>query len=188
METSEFIDTSGYKGISNPKELVYFTLKLMAQNLFQGNPEPILQEGQKQQIIKSQDKRETFILSCDFLVSLLQPYYDSEMKTKQKEFDSMMQAEEKNLIAACIRNEALRIATKFCAGKDIQGGYLYWKNYLTNEKVVLIEKTSKNFEVYISGKYQLYTNLFRELNFLLYRIKWLIVSDYAEYKEDKEEE
>lgn len=182
MEQGDFIDVGFGKGIGSPKELVLAHLNRMSMNIFSGQPSPTLQEGSKT-IEKSPDKRETFILAVEFLQSLVMPYYDSVMETKQKEFNTNLSNKEKELIFSSVNSEALELAKKHT---NFNEGYEYWKGKLLHDKVILLSKTSSNYEYYISERYKLYLSLFQELQFLLFRKKWLVISDYEE-DEDAEE-
>jgi hypothetical protein len=185
MDSKEFVDFN--KGISSPKELVLFTMKLMATNLFKGSVEPTFQQGQGQ-ITKGADYRETFMNAVDFIVSLLQPDYDQEMIDNQKAFEEGDIALKTELEMKVIRSRAWEIAnSRFNDGsyvyKDQKNVYLWYKHFFTKEQNVLIEKTSANFEEYMTKRYEYYLMLFRDINFCLKRIKWLTTNDYSEYQE-----
>lgn len=190
MEQGDFIDTGIGKGISSPKELILAHLNRMSLNIFSKAPLPVVSEGRTGQIEKASDSRETFIQAVDFLIGITSPYYDGVMTEKQNQFDEKKLSENKELILASIKSEAWKTATSSDGTgnpvyKYSQEAYTYWKNFLLKEKVVMIDKVSRNYEVYISGKYELYFNLFKELNFLLFRKKWLVIEDYTE--EENEE-
>ncbi len=187
MEQGDFIDTGIGKGISSPKELILAHLNRMSLNIFSKAPLPVINEGKQGQIERQPDTRETFISAVDFLIGITSPYYDGVMKDKQKEFNIKKLAENKELTLTSIKNEAWKFATTpgIYEPRDIEKAYLYWKQFLFRDSVVMIDKTAKSYEVYISGKYELYFDLFRELNFLLFRKKWLVIEDYSE--DDQEE-
>lgn len=190
MEQGDFIDTGMGKGISSPKELILAHLNRMSLNIFSKAPLPVISEG-RTGVDRASDTREIFISAVNFLIGISCPYYDEIMKDKQKEFDEQMKLEDKGLVLSSVRNEAWRIAISVNSdGKQVyenpQQAYAYWNQFLMKERVVLIDKTAKSYEVYISGKYELYFNLFKELNFLLHRKKWLVIEDYSE--DDKETE
>lgn len=181
MEQGDFVDV-GQKGIGSPKELILVHLNRMSQNIFAGSPSQTFSEG-KSGLTISPDKRETFILATDFLVGITNPYYDEKMKEKQTEFDTSLTKEDDALALSSITTQAIYYAQKYYTVSKFDVAREYWKKELLRDKIFSITKPSAYYEYYMSQKYKIYFKLFIEINFLLFRKKWLVIEDYSEDEE-----
>lgn len=133
-------------------------------------------------ITKTADKRETLILAIDFLDSILIPYVDKKLIVYRLKFLDRIKECELRLILDSINDKAYKLAEK---SDNFYKGYEYWRFKLKKDRLVSIEKGSGCYEFYLCKKFSYYMKYFQKLNKLLFRKKWLVVSDYTEGEEDE---
>lgn len=74
-------------------------------------------------------------------------------------------------------------ATKYAASQQCRGDskvYSQWITYYKNHSLALVDKSQLYFDIYLQKKYELYQELFQQINFLLDRLNYLAEEDYVE--------
>ena len=128
--------------------------------------------------LKEQDRRLIIIQAIDFLIALLQPFYDKKMEEIQKDSDKDLVLLDQELTIASISESAAEYARQ--KKGNFQNVYKKKKEELKKMPSLLINTSSNFYEGYIHQKYGICISLFKEMNFLLHRINYLEVPEYSE--------
>lgn len=177
MEEVEVVDQEiskyGTKGEITPKQIILNHINRISKYIFSGEQEPTAKEK-----VLTTDRRQVIIQAIEFLTAMLDYHYDSDMNSKQKEFDVKMTKFEKDLITGSISDKALKVAKK--QRGDFNRNYFQNKKFYMENKIFLIDKTSGNYEIYMQRIFKLNMDLFKEQTHLLNRIDWLSSETYTE--------
>lgn len=176
---SDIIDEDNYtwgnQGKIDIKKIITSHIDRISRFIFQGS-QPEFREG-KGVAVKTNDRRETTIDAIEFLVGLVEPYYDPEIKEKQKDLFKNVEKEEKNFFDISAYNEAYRRAS---ADKiNPSKAFKYWLDMLKG-KTGFFDKDSTEYEYFIYMKYKIMMTLFKDINYLLKRKGYLEDEDYEE--------
>lgn len=191
LNATDIIDEDDYNwgdsGKIDIKKIISMHLNRISETIFKGDQSPKYTENLKEQIItKGLDKRETIIEAVNFLMALLEPYYDKPMVEKADNFLKDLSKIKDKLFNMSLEKEAhTRADRDYKRFKiDNPNEYLklvsHWKQYLKDNNFLFYDKDSPEYEYFIDLKYELMMNLFYELNHLLHRQDYLETQAYTE--------
>lgn len=181
---SDIIDEEDYgwgdnSGV-NIRKLIFMHINRISENTFikdKGNTE-VKESTKSETLVSNSTRREVFIDAIEYLIALLQPYYDKDATTNIDKLVESIIAVEERFIVASVEKEAYRrsLSDKL----KFAQAYNYWCTILKKLQVCLYERGSSDYEMFIEGKYNIYKQIFKELNLLLFRFDYLANQDYTE--------
>lgn len=177
-----------YEEGNETKQLVFKHLDRLSRYMFSGEPNPNYTEDGKGQIMKKADRRMVIIGAIDFLICLVIPHYDEEMKKRHDKFK-----EDLKTIYFETQLHLARIRAKLFVDKWEKGGEdKSIKNYLKEVEAIakellknnsggfFLNRESDDWEEYLDRKLDCYMQVLEDINFLLVRKNWLSQTDYEE--------
>tara|TARA_R100001530_G_C4285333_1_gene146664 strand:+ start:128 stop:730 length:603 start_codon:yes stop_codon:yes gene_type:complete len=191
LNATDIVDEDDYtwgdSGKIDIKKIIFMHLNRISETIFKGEQAPKYTENLKEQVItKSFDKRETLIEAVNFLMALLEPYYDKDMIGKSDKFLEELSKIKVKLFNMSLEKEAHSRADNDYKRFNIDSPKEYtklvsnWKQYLKDNNFVFYDKDSPEYEYFIDLKYELMINIFYELNHLLHRQDYLETQAYTE--------
>ena len=177
----------GDTGKIDIKKIIFAHINRISETIFKGDKAPNYSEKVNEQVIvKGFDKRETIIEAVNFLMAIIEPYYDETMTKAVKELKQSIDDEQEKLFNLSLEKEAQQRADndyqRFRIDEPSEFSKLveHWKKYLKDNSYVFYDKDSAEYEYFIDCKYSLMMNIFYEINHLLHRTDYLENKPYIE--------
>lgn len=179
--------TWGDTGKIDIKKIIFAHINRISETIFKGDKAPNYSEKVSEQIIvKGFDKRETIIEAINFLMAIIEPYYDEKITKAVAKLQKSIDDEQKKLFNLSLEKEAQDRADKDYQRFRIDDPNEFsklvnrWKKYLKDNNYVFYDKDSAEYEYFIDSKYSLMMNIFYEINHLLHRQDYLETATYTE--------
>lgn len=191
INATDVIDEDDYSwgdsGKIDIKKIIFAHINRISETIFKGDKSPNYSEKVKDQVIvKGFDKRETIIEAINFLMAIIEPYYDEKITEAVKNLQKSIDGEQEKLFNFSLEKEAQQRADndyyRFKIDEPSEFGKLveHWKKYLKDNNYVFYDKDSAEYEYFIDCKYSLMMNIFYEINHLLFRQDYLETAAYSE--------
>ena len=186
---SDIIDeefySSGDAGRININKMIQNHVDRISRYIFGGGMQTEYTQGSKgQTFAKNAERKEVVIEAVRFLEALMKDKYDQEMDEAQLQIDERDVVEEERFFNIQLDKEAQRRAMmsmkKASSSEDYEKSYLFWRDKIKGLKIQAYDKSSPEFEYYLTVKHRLSLDLLEELMLLLSRLDWGAEEEYTE--------
>jgi len=168
------------KEVLSIKQIILKHIDRLSKYTFGGEQQPVLLDNG--QVLERVDRREVVCGAIQFLSALLKPKYDAAMLEEDKKFNEAVKRLEKHLADASIwfsielKMKTIKGTAQFRTKKSEE----LIKFYRSNQ-IIEIHKYAPYYEYFVTKKYNMYIELFTQLNYLLEREGILgAIEDYEE--------
>lgn len=177
---SDIIDEDNYswgnQGKIDIKKIITAHIDRISKFIFSGN-NPEFVQNKNGRVSKTNERREATIDAMEFLIGLVEPFYDEDIEKKQKKFLEIIKEKEIKFLEVSSYNEAYNRAVM--DKNNSSEAFNYWLKMFKN-KFSFFDKDSSEYEHFLYIKYSIMMKLFKEINHLLKRKHYLEDEDYEE--------